>query len=154
MAPACFSKTMPSSGSDYVPFWATSTCQYVGSTIHSIIASYHNNVEVAQKWTLSLPDDGSVLMKHLGAIVRNKKIKEVYRSVHLFVSLRTQNLYVQKISTYTKSTINSHMLTLRNKSGMYLNTGGFWDVTPRLAQGWMVVFPETLNPSRTKLYLI
>jgi hypothetical protein len=45
MATTCFGKTMPSSGSDYVPF-------------------------LTQKGTQSLPEDGIVLPKHVVAIVK------------------------------------------------------------------------------------
>jgi hypothetical protein len=41
-------------------------------------ASYHIDIEVTQKGTQSLPDDGIVLPKHVGAIAKNK---EAYNSV-------------------------------------------------------------------------
>jgi hypothetical protein len=48
------------------------------------LASYHIDVEMAQKGTQSLPDDGIALPKHVAAIVKNKAI---YNSGHLLVNL-------------------------------------------------------------------
>jgi hypothetical protein len=38
------------------------------------LSSYHTDVEVAQKGTQSLPDDGTVLPKHVAAIIKNKEV--------------------------------------------------------------------------------
>jgi hypothetical protein len=78
MAPTCFGKTMPSSGSDGCRFTAT-----VPQPTNRL-TSYHVDFEVAQKGTQSLPDNGIVLPKHVRATVKNK---EVYNSVHLLVNL-------------------------------------------------------------------
>jgi hypothetical protein len=37
------------------------------------LVSYHTDVEVAQKGTLLLPEDGIALPKHVGATVNKKK---------------------------------------------------------------------------------
>jgi hypothetical protein len=47
------------------------------------LVSYHIEAEVAQKGTQLLPDDGIVLLKHVGAIVKRKN-KEVRYSLHKF----------------------------------------------------------------------
>jgi hypothetical protein len=44
------------------------------------LVSYNIEAEVAQKRTQSLPEDGTVLPKHVAAVVKNK---EVYNSMHL-----------------------------------------------------------------------
>jgi hypothetical protein len=36
------------------------------------LVSYHTDAEVTQKGTKSLPEDGIVLLKHVGAIVKEK----------------------------------------------------------------------------------
>jgi hypothetical protein len=36
------------------------------------LVSYHTDTEVAQKGTKSLPEDGTVLPKHVGATVKEK----------------------------------------------------------------------------------
>jgi hypothetical protein len=60
------------------------------------LASYHIDVEVAQKGTHSLSDDGIVLPKHVEAIVKNK---EVYNSVHLLVNLYYTKMFVVSLSS-------------------------------------------------------